>query len=232
MGDRYPIKQSQYLLQGVRIVLRDLMNSLFEVSDDTAIDSLIEKCSYAAAALTILPIPGSEIVAVMPIHVGMVIGIAQAKGVDITRESAINLVLQISATVGLSLVGSRIATTAAKIILPGFGGIISAPFMFASTLALGNVAKVYFEREGDIDKDTMKNVYNDMVKRGKKMFDPDRMKDEEIQDMAKSASRDEEEKKKAGTPAERLGKLKELLDRGLISQEEFDETKRKILSEI
>ncbi|MEM9540451.1 MAG: SHOCT domain-containing protein [Cyanobacteria bacterium P01_E01_bin.42] len=214
-------------------MLRDLLNSLFRVSDKTAIDSLIEKCSYAAAALTILPIPGSEIVAVMPIHVGMVVGIAQAKGVDITRESAINLVLQISATVGLSLVGSRLATTAAKILLPGFGGIISAPFMFASTLALGNVAKVYFEREGDIDKDTMKDIYNDMVKRGKQMFDSDRMKDEEIQDMAKAASREgEEEKKEEGTPAERLGKLKELLDLGLISQEEFDETKRKILSEI
>lgn len=213
-------------------MLRDLMNLLFRVSDDAAIDSLIEKCSYAAAALTILPIPGSEIVAVMPIHVGMVIGIAQAKGVDITRESAINLVLQISATVGLSLVGSRIATTAAKIILPGLGGIISAPFMFASTLALGNVAKIYFEREGNIDKDTMKNVYNDMVKRGKQMFDSDRMKEDDIQDMAKAAAREGEEKKEEGTPAERLGKLKELLDLGLISQEEFDETKRKILSEI
>ncbi|MBP0020783.1 MAG: SHOCT domain-containing protein [Cyanobacteria bacterium SBLK] len=168
----------------------------------------------------------------MPIHVGMVIGIAQAKGVDITRESAINLVLQISATVGLSLVGSRIATTAAKIILPGLGGIISAPFMFASTLALGNVAKIYFEREGNIDKDTMKNVYNDMVKRGKQMFDSDRMKEDDIQDMAKAAAREGEEKKEEGTPAERLGKLKELLDLGLISQEEFDETKRKILSEI
>ncbi|MGK7928473.1 MAG: SHOCT domain-containing protein [Spirulina sp.] len=208
------------------------MNQFFRVSDDAAIDSLIEKCSYAAAALTIIPIPGSEIVAVMPIHVGMVIGIAQAKGVDITRESAIELILQISATVGLSLVGSRIATTVAKVILPGFGGIISAPFMFASTLALGNVAKVYFEREGNIDKDTMKDIYNKMVKRGKQKFNPDRMEEKEIQDMAKAASREEEKKEEEGTPAERLGKLKELLDLGLISQEEFDETKRKILSEI
>ena len=208
------------------------MNQFFRVSDDAAIDSLIEKCSYAAAALTIIPIPGSEIVAVMPIQVGMVIGIAQAKGVDITRESAIELILQISATVGLSLVGSRIATTVAKVILPGFGGIISAPFMFASTLALGNVAKVYFEREGNIDKDTMKDIYNKMVKRGKQKFNPDRMEQKEIQDMAKAASREEEKKEEEGTPAERLGKLKELLDLGLISQEEFDETKRKILSEI
>lgn len=213
-------------------MLRDIMNQFFRVSDDAAIDSLIEKCSYAAAALTIIPIPGSEIVAVMPIHVGMVIGIAQAKGVDITRESAIELILQISATVGLSLVGSRIATTVAKVILPGFGGIISAPFMFASTLALGNVAKVYFEREGNIDKDTMKDIYNKMVKRGKQKFNPDRMEEKEIQDMAKAASREEEKKEEEGTPAERLGKLKELLDLGLISQEEFDETKRKILSEI
>ncbi|MEA5469500.1 SHOCT domain-containing protein [Spirulina sp. 06S082] len=220
-------------------MLQDLLNQLFKISDDSSLNSLIEKYSYAAAALTIIPIPGSEIIAVIPLHVGMVISIARAKGVDVTRESALNLVLQISATVGISLVGSRIATTAAKIILPGFGGLISAPFMFASTIALGNVAKAYFETEGNIDQDTMKDLYKNMVKKAKKDFNPDRMKDEEIQDMATAASQEGEQENisssgasKNETPVERLAKLKELLDRGLISQAEFDETKQKILSEI
>ncbi len=218
-------------------MLQDFMNKFFGKSDNSDVDDLIEKCGYAAAALTIIPIPGSEIIAVMPIHVGMVAGIAQAYDVDMTRESAMDLVLQISATVGLSLVGSRIATTASKILLPGFGGIISAPFMFASTLALGNVAKAYFETEGHIDKRSMKDLYKDMVKKAKKDFNPDHMKDNDVKDMAKAASeeKNEDTQKDATppeTPVERLGKLKEMLEQDLISQEEFDATKEKILSEI
>ena len=76
---------------------------------------LAEKCGYAAAALTIFPIPLSEVVAVMPLHVGMVVATGTIYDVDVTRDSANQLILRIGATVGLSLIGSRIATTAAKV---------------------------------------------------------------------------------------------------------------------
>ncbi len=218
-------------------MIQDFINNFFNKSDNSSVDSLIEKCSYASAAMTLFPIPGSEIVAVMPIHVGMVIGIGQAYGVDITRESAMNLLMQISATVGLSLIGSRIAVTAAKIILPGFGGVISAPFIFASTVALGNIAKAYFEAEGELDKSSMKDIYNDMIRRAKKEFNPEKMEEDDIKDMAKAASEEKMDSKTeapaaADTPTERHRKLKELLDQNLISQEEFDSTKERILSEI
>src|SRR5687768_11138284 len=90
---------------------------LFGGSDeprDERCRKLVERCGYAAAALTILPIPGSEVIGVMPIHVGMVIGIGQEYGVKLTRQSATDLILKIGATVGLSLVGSRLAMTAGK----------------------------------------------------------------------------------------------------------------------
>ena len=111
---------------------------------DERVRVLIERCGYAAAALTILPIPGSEIIGVMPLHVGMVIGIGEEYGKTLTRESAVELITRIGATVGLSLVGSRLAMTAGKVILPGLGGLVAAPFMFASTLAIGTVARLYF----------------------------------------------------------------------------------------
>ncbi len=218
-------------------MIQDFINNFFNKSDNSSVDTLIEKCSYASAAMTLFPIPGSEIIAVMPIHVGMVIGIGQAYGVVITRESAMNLLMQISATVGLSLIGSRIAVTTAKIILPGFGGVISAPFIFASTIALGNIAKAYFEAEGELDKSSMKDIYNDMIRRAKKEFNPEKMEEDDIKDMAKAASEEKMDSKTeapaaADTPTERLQKLKELLDQNLISQEEFDSTKERILSEI
>jgi uncharacterized protein (DUF697 family) len=133
--------------------------------------ALTEKCGYAAAAITLLPLPGSEIVAVMPLHVGMVVKIGDLYGVDLDTDSAAHLILRIGATVGLSLVGSRIATTAAKFLLPGLGGLIGAPFMYASTIAIGRVAECYFHH-GELSDREMRDVYKDSMRRAKKDFDP------------------------------------------------------------
>ena len=208
---------------------KDILNRTFSNDErDQASGELIEKCGYAAAALTILPLPGSEIVAVMPIHVGMVVGIGHIYGQEITRQSATDIVLRIGATVGLSLVGSRLATTAAKVLLPGFGGLLAAPFMFASTYAIGAVARAYFESEGKLTDEEIKSVYDRATKAAKQAFDPDRAKSDEAKQAATAAA----EAEAKASPSERLGKLKKLLDEGLIEQAEYDATKAKILSEI
>ena len=80
-------------------------------SRETEVQSLIEKCGYASAAVTLLPLPGSEILAVMPIHVGMVVKIAESYDVELTRASASQLIVRIGATVGFSLLGSRLAAS-------------------------------------------------------------------------------------------------------------------------
>ena len=209
---------------------------------EAAARDLTEKCGYAAAALTILPIPGSEIVAVMPLHVGMVMGIAHVYGQEVTRDTAEKLILRIGATVGLSLVGSRLATTAAKILLPGLGGLISAPFMYASTLAIGMVARVYFESQGAVSDDDMKAVYEQALKRAKQSFDPTRAKAKDAQGLAQSAAKAAEADpaspaaeaaaKAPEDPVGRLERLKALLDKGLIDQAEYDATKQRILADL
>ena len=143
------------------------------------VKTLIERCGYAAAALTIIPIPGSEVIGVMPLHVGVVIGVGEEYGKTLTRDSAIELISRIGATVGLSLVGSRLAMTAGKIILPGLGGLVAAPFMFASTLAIGTVARLYFASDGDLSAREMKRAYDDELKRAKAAFDPSRARSAE-----------------------------------------------------
>jgi uncharacterized protein (DUF697 family) len=198
------------------------MSAFFSVSQKPEIDTLVETCGYAAAALTILPIPGSEILGVMPLHVGMVIGIAQHYDRRMTRESATALILQIGATVGVSLVGSRLATTAAKFILPGLGGLVAAPFMFASTLAIGAVADGFFRTEGKLSDDEMRALYNETLKGAKSSFRPEKMREKQAVDQAAAAAED-------GTPAERLRKAKDLLDQGLIDAAEFEAVKARIL---
>jgi len=210
--------------------------SFFQISPDADVNTLVERCGYATAALTVLPIPGSEIIGVMPLHVGMVVGIGHHHGQDLTRETAMELLLQIGTTVGASLVGSRLATTAAKFALPGLGGFIAAPFMFASTLAIGAVADQWFRNDGSMSESEMKSVYKRAMKSAKSNFKPERMRDEEVVEQAREAVATGNEP--SDTPADdqglvqRLKRGKEMLEAGLIDQDEFDELKRRILSEV
>jgi uncharacterized protein (DUF697 family) len=205
---------------------------------------LIERCGYAAAALTVLPIPGSEIVAVMPLHVAMVIGIGEVHGVELTRSTATDLVLKIGATVGLSLVGSRLAMTAGKMLLPGLGGIIAAPFMYASTVAIGAVARTYFQGGGHLVESEMRAIYEETVKRAKETFDPRRARSDEAQELAKEAAEQARKKAEAASSAgpharpsvdelgERLATLETLRERGAISEADFERRKAAILDEV
>jgi uncharacterized protein (DUF697 family) len=202
------------------------------------VKTLIERCGYACAALTILPIPGTEILGVMPLHVGMVVGIGHEYGKKITRDSATELILRIGATVGLSLVGSRLAMTAGKIILPGFGGLVAAPFMYASTLAIGTVARHYFEADGDLDDSKMKQVYDAAMDHAKATFDPTRARSSEAKDMAEAAAREAADEEPPRGPAsvdelaERLAVVDELHEAGHISDDEHARRRQQILDEI
>lgn len=210
---------------------------------EAAAKDLTEKCGYAAAALTLIPIPFSEVVAVMPIHVGMVCGIGHIYEQEVTRETAEKLLLKIGAAVGLSLVGTKIATTAAKFILPGLGGIIGAPFMYASTLALGMAARVYFESHGQVSDDDMKAVYQQALKRARSGFDAKKANASDAQDLAQSAAKQaeadpaaqavaKETKAVSEDPVARLERLKALMDKGLVDAAEYEATKQRILKEI
>ncbi|MCA9604506.1 MAG: SHOCT domain-containing protein [Myxococcales bacterium] len=205
------------------------------------VKTLIERCGYAAAALTIIPIPGSEVIGVMPLHVGMVIGVGEEYGKTLTRDSAVELISRIGATVGLSLVGSRLAMTAGKIILPGLGGLVAAPFMFASTLAIGTVARLYFASDGDLSAREMKRAYDDELKRAKAAFDPSRARSAEARRAATEAveSEDGDEKPAPGAAApsvdelaDRLAKLAELRDKGLVNDAEYEREKARILESL
>ncbi|MDF1665773.1 MAG: DUF697 domain-containing protein [Planctomycetota bacterium] len=155
---------------------------------------LSEKCAYAAAAVTMIPLPFTEHVAVVPIHVGMVIGLGHIYGFELTKDSVNDLLGRIGAAVGLSLIGSQLVATAAKFVLPLVGGIITAPFMFASTLAIAGVARVYFENGGRISDKEIKKAYNKGLRRAKRSYNPTRAKSAEAQSLAKEAAENVDEK--------------------------------------
>ncbi|MEN0063870.1 MAG: hypothetical protein AAGA48_17085 [Myxococcota bacterium] len=213
------------------------MESLLSVSADPEVNRLVEHTGYATAALTLLPIPGSEILGVMPLHVGMVLGIGHHHGRQLTRDGASELLVQIGTTVGASILGSRLATTAAKFVLPGLGGLIAAPFMFASTLAIGAVADTWFRSGGTVSDAEMRDLYKRTMKRAKSGFDPSRARNADARDAASQAvhdaqSTDAPTPQKTELPMERLRKAKRMLEEGLIDEAEFAAVKERILSEL
>ncbi len=224
-------------------------SSLTPEEREEAARGLIERCGYAAAALTIISIPATEYVAVIPLHVAMVVGVGHLYGEELSKDSAGELILRSGATAGLSLRGSRIAITAGKLLLPGLGGLLGAPFMYASTISIGTVARIYFQRQGKMTDEEIKDIYKDALKRARKNFDPKRARDSKAQDLAAAAAA---ESKSGSTPlvnpdaaaapssppaaeedpVARLERLKGLLDKGLIEPEDAEAVKKKILDGI
>jgi serine/threonine protein kinase len=177
--------------------------------------ALVEKAGFAAAAATALPIPGSEWAAVIPIHVAMVAGVGEVYGEKLGEQNARELLGQIGSTVGLSYIGSRVVMTAAKFLVPGLGGLVGAPMMFASTLALGAVSIRFFESGGELEPTEMRDLYKASLKRGRAQYDTQR----------RAPARPE-------TAEERLERAAAAYAAGEIDDAEFKELKRLILLEL
>lgn len=130
--------------------------------------------------------------------------------------------------------------TAGKILLPGLGGLVAAPFMYASTLAIGAAARAYFESGGALSESEMRRVYERTVERAKATFDPRKARSSEARQAAEEA-RSEAESTEPAKPrarasvddlAERLAKLDELLERGAIGEADYERRKKAILDEV
>jgi uncharacterized protein (DUF697 family) len=135
---------------------------------------LVERTGYAAAAATALPLPGSEWVVVLPLHVTMVVGISEVYDCRLDQASATDLLRRLGASVGLSYVGSRAATSVAKLLLPGVGGVAGAVVVYASTLAIGGVVIAFFERGGALDEAELRALYREGLASAPRSFDPSR----------------------------------------------------------
>ncbi len=172
-------------------------------------------------------------IAVLPIHMGMVVGIGREHGLEVTKEVALDLIKQISTTVRLSLLSTTLATTAGKIFLPGFGGLAAAPFVFASTMALGKVANLYFRQRGDVSDAELRREFNAEMKRAGSDFDPARAK---AVAQAKEEGGAHEDAAAPAAPAggfaARLRELRARCDRGEIDVAAYEAAKQEVVRDL
>ena len=186
--------------------------------------------------LGIIPIPLVDIAGVTATQLDM---LSQIGGVHGKNFSDISGKSFIASTAGATF--ARLGASFLKAI-PGIGSIIGGVSMSimsgASTYAIGQVAHRFF-RDGleleDIDADLAKSIYEEEFEKGKKVASDLKTKKDEVSDQASSAEEPidtdgSSPKNEKGDLYDQLLKLGDLKEKGVITEEEFEEMKKKIVA--
>ncbi len=189
-----------------------------------------------------IPILLADIFAVSALQLDMIRQLCRVYDIDF-KETQGKAIVSSLTTSTLARAGARSLVK----LIPGIGSIIGgvtvSVFAGASTYALGEVFKKHFESGGtilDFDTERLKNVYKEKFEKGKKVAQEWKKEEatqkeqptEEETIVNKSASADastSSEDDKMNDVFERLKKLANLKDQGVISEEEFQEMKKKLI---
>ncbi len=177
---------------------------------------------YAMGA-GMIPFPFADMVAVSALQLNMIRQLAGVYEIPFEEAQGKALISALSGSI-VSKVGAR---TLVKLI-PGVGSLLGGVAMGvvsgASTYALGQAFKLHFSIGGNLtnfDTKKMKDYYDEQFEKGKKV----------AEDLKKA----EEEKKnttnETKSSAEKLKEVAELHKNGILNDAEFEELKKKILSE-
>jgi uncharacterized protein (DUF697 family) len=174
-----------------------------------------------AMGAALIPFPGADLVAVSATQLNMLRQLAKLYQVGFLDALGKNF---ISAVVGTS--AARIGASLVKAI-PGVGTIIGDISMSllsgASTYALGNIVAHHFHNGGtleDFDLTNAKKRYNEEMEEGKRVASE--MKTEEKATPASSTD----------ATLDKIKKLADMRDAGILTDEEFTEMKKKLLAEV
>lgn len=187
----------------------------------------------------LIPVPVADIFAVSAIQLDMVRQLCKIYEVDY-KETELKAVVS-------SLAGSIVAKAGARALkfIPGIGtmigGMTLAILSGGSTYALGEVFKKHFETGGtflDFDPKRLRKMYDEMFEKGKQYAREIRAKEvQEAEDMLKTeSSSDAAIRKDQGSDSyedvvDKLKDLANLKEEGLLTEEEFDKLKKKLIDD-
>ncbi len=171
-----------------------------------------------------IPVPFVDLVAVTAIQLDMIRQLSRVYDVDFKETSGKAIITSLSGT-SIARMGSR----AVKFI-PGvgsiLGGVTLAVLSGASTYAIGEVFKIHFDKGGtflDFDASRLKRMYDEKFEKGKKMAEEIRKEQKENEEIVEEAKKD---------PVVRIKELAKLQEEGIITDEEFQQLKKKLIGEI
>jgi uncharacterized protein (DUF697 family) len=186
---------------------------------------------YAMSA-GLVPVPILDIAGVSMVQLNMLRQLAGLYQINFMESLGKTC---ISAVVGGSL--ARVGSSLFKFI-PGIGTILGeismAAFAGASTYAMGQVFIRHFKNGGtfeDFNTDLSKKIYEDELKKGKNMVAE--VKDEQKNGKVKEATPPATEKtEKVEDPFEKIRKLAAMKAEGILTDEEFQKQKQRLLDQL
>ena len=180
----------------------------------------------------LIPLPIIDMVAVTAVQLDMLKQLSAVYGHDFSETSGKSW---ISALTGTYL--ARMGAQAVKAI-PGvgslLGGVSMAVLSGASTYAIGQVFIQHFESGGDLfnfDSERFKNFYKEQFEKGKE-YAQKWKKEKETTEPKANAKETTTGGSKSSDLIDKLRELSDLRDKGIISDEDFEKMKRKIMSEL
>lgn len=185
-----------------------------EVHNKT-VHEIIRSHTIFAMTAGAIPIPLADIAAVTAIQLDMIKQIAAHYEVSYDSNKG--------KSIASALAGATLARMGASMVksLPGVGTILGVGMQMvlagASTYALGNIFDGHFSEKGTFDNfnvDKVKDKYNEYYDKGKKY------------------AKDLKSKFKKDDTYQTIEKLKELKDKGMITEQEYEETKKKLLDKL
>lgn len=205
-------------------------------------ETIIRTHMVFSMGASFIPVPVADIFAVSAVQLDMIRQICRVYNADFVETQGKAVVTALTSST-LAKVGARSLLK----LIPGVGsvvgGITTGILNGASTYALGEVFKTHFETGGtilDFDTDRLKKFYQEKFEKGKKVAEQLKKEQEakkaaEAKGAAKAAAAQSPSAPEAPevapspTAVERLKELAELKNQGIISEEEFEQMKKKVI---
>lgn len=187
-----------------------------------------------------IPVPIADFFAVSAVQMDMIRKLSIIYEVDF-REKESKAMLTSMTSAGIARVGARLVK-----FIPGVGSVIgaltSSVLSGATTYALGHIFRKHFDTGGtilDFDPKRAKSQYDELFEKGKqyvKEVRKDKDFDEILKDNPFDASKSDmeqnpaiEDEKNIDVALTKLRELMQLKERGAITEEEYQNLKKKII---
>lgn len=185
----------------------------------------------------LIPVLIADIFAVSALQLDMIRQLCRVYDVDFSETESKAIITALTSSTLARVSGSLVK------LIPGvgtiLGGVTVSVFAGASTYALGEVFKKHFESGGtilDIDPKRLKKLYKEKFEKGKKVAE--QLRKEKQQENQSKAEMDAvveneasaaEENQAGKDIVERLRELAALKENGIITAEEFETMKKKLI---
>lgn len=192
-------------------------------------NSIIKNHMIWSMGAGLIPVPIADFFAVSAIQLDMIRQMCKLYDIDFKETEGKAMITSITGS-GLARLGSKAMIKFIPGIGSVMGGVTMAVLSGASTYALGEVFRTHFETGGtflDFDPERLKKFYNEKFEKGKEMAKEMKNEQDEIKKNADVVKK----QGVANDAVTRLRELGELKKEGLITDDEFEKMKKKILDE-